>query len=256
MAKNELAKNELAKNELAKNELAKNELAKNELAKNELAKNEMAKNEMAKNEMAKKPIGQKTDWPKNRLAKKPIGQKTDCPKNRLSKKPIVQKTDCPKNRLAKNGRAQNTMAKNGLAKNGLSRWTPPDYWDAGGIALEMPDHPNVWTDGSKENFSSLGGFEVAGAGVYLPASELAFENLVWGTVEEYGDARLGRCRAFLPGLCRRFSVLNFGVLFLPCKLPGHVIGELTTLMLLVAWFVFQTIGILSLLMPQGCVWFC
>ena len=34
--------------------------------------------------------------------------------------------------------------------------------------------------------------------VYLPASELAFENLVWGTVEEYGDARLERCRAFLP----------------------------------------------------------
>ena len=27
---------------------------------------------------------------------------------------------------------------------------------------------------------------------------LAFENLVWGTVEEYGDARLERCRAFLP----------------------------------------------------------
>ena len=79
-----------------------------------------------------------------------------------------------------------------------SCWTPPDYWDADDVALEMPDHPNVWTDGSREDFSSLGGFEVAGAGVYLPASELAFENLVWCTVEEYGDARLERCRAFLP----------------------------------------------------------
>ena len=77
-------------------------------------------------------------------------------------------------------------------------WTPPDYWDAADIALEMPDHPNVWTDGSREVFSSLGGFEVAGAGVYLPASEIAFDNSVWGTVEEYGDARLERCRAFLP----------------------------------------------------------
>ena len=36
------------------------------------------------------------------------------------------------------------------------------------------------------------------AGVYLPASEIAFDNSVWGTVEEYGDARLERCRAFLP----------------------------------------------------------
>ena len=56
----------------------------------------------------------------------------------------------------------------------------------------MTDHPNVWTDGSKEDVSSVGGFEVAGAGDYLPASEHAFENLVWGTVEEYGDARLER----------------------------------------------------------------
>ena len=28
-------------------------------------------------------------------------------------------------------------------------------------------------------YSSIGGFEVAGAGVYLPASELAFEGLIW-----------------------------------------------------------------------------
>ena len=32
--------------------------------------------------------------------------------------------------------------------------------------------PNIWTDGSREDFSSIGGFEVAGAGVYLPASDL------------------------------------------------------------------------------------
>ena len=77
-------------------------------------------------------------------------------------------------------------------------WTPPEYWDAADIGLEMPDHPDVWTDGSREDFSSIGGFEVAGAGVYLPASELAFDGLVWSTAEEYGDARLERCRAFMP----------------------------------------------------------
>ena len=47
----------------------------------------------------------------------------------------------------------------------------------------MPDHPNVWTDGRREDFSSIGGFEIDGAGVYLPASELAFDGLVWGTAE-------------------------------------------------------------------------
>ena len=54
-------------------------------------------------------------------------------------------------------------------------WAIPEYWDADDIALEMTDHPNVWTDGGREDFSSVGGFDVAGAGIYLPASELAFE---------------------------------------------------------------------------------
>ena len=58
--------------------------------------------------------------------------------------------------------------------------------------------PKIWTDGCRKDFSSIGGFEVAGAGVYLPASELAFDGSVWNTVEQYGDARLERCRAFLP----------------------------------------------------------
>ena len=79
-----------------------------------------------------------------------------------------------------------------------SCWTPPEYWDDDDIALEMPDHPNIWTDGSREDFSSAVGFDVAGAGVYLPASELAFEGSVWGTAEEYGDARLERRSAFVP----------------------------------------------------------
>ena len=79
-----------------------------------------------------------------------------------------------------------------------SCWTPPDYWDGDDIALEMSEVPNIWTDGSREDFSSIGCFEVAGAGVFLPASELAFEVSVWRTAEEYGDARLERCRAFMP----------------------------------------------------------
>ena len=41
-------------------------------------------------------------------------------------------------------------------------------------------------------WAPVGGFEVAGAGVYLPAAEIAFESAVWGVAEEYGDARLER----------------------------------------------------------------
>ena len=38
----------------------------------------------------------------------------------------------------------------------------------------------------------------AGVGVYLPAPEEAFRGAIWSTAEEYGDARLDRCRAFMP----------------------------------------------------------
>ena len=42
---------------------------------------------------------------------------------------------------------------------------------------------------------------MAGGGVYLLANELAFESAVWGVAEENGDARLERCRAFMPAHC-------------------------------------------------------
>ena len=90
-------------------------------------------------------------------------------------------------------------------------WTPLEYWDAADIALEMTEHPNVWTDGCREDFSSVGLFEVAGAGVYLLASEVACECSVQGTAEECGDALLERCRAFLtvPGVMQTVQRAEF-----------------------------------------------
>ena len=74
---------------------------------------------------------------------------------------------------------------------------------------------NVWTDG--------GGFEVAGAGVYLPASVLAFDRSVWGMAEEYGDARLERCRAFLPGVMQTVQRAEFwgAILAMQAYWPCH-----------------------------------
>ena len=85
-----------------------------------------------------------------------------------------------------------------LADNS-SFWTPPDFWDVDDIALEMTDAPFIWTNGSGEPHP-VGGFQVAGAGVYLPAPELAVEGAVWRVAEEYGGARLEGCRAFMPVL--------------------------------------------------------
>ena len=116
-----------------------------------------------------------------------------------------------------------------------SSWTPPDHWDADDIALEMSEYPNIWTDGCREDFSSVGVYEVAGAGVHLSAAEVAFEGAVWGVAEEYGDVRLERCRVFFACsqvFCRLFSVLNYGVPFLLHRRTCLVIQVLTTLMLL------------------------
>ena len=104
-------------------------------------------------------------------------------------------------------------------------WTPPEYWDADDIALEMWDLLDIWTDGCREDFSSARGFEVAGAGVYVPAPELAFESsFFWWVAEEYGDARLERCRAFLPvpGVMQTVQRAEFWVPFLPCRRTGLV----------------------------------
>ena len=117
-------------------------------------------------------------------------------------------------------------------------WTPPENLDADDIALEMSDHPNIWTDGSREDFSSVGGFEVAGAGVYLPASGVAFDSSIWGTAEEYGDARLERCRAFLPvpETMQTVQRAEFWGVFLLCRRTGLVIQ------LLIILNVAKTIG--------------
>ena len=93
----------------------------------------------------------------------------------------------------------------------------------------MSEHPNICTDGSREDFSSVCGYEVAGAGVYLSAAEVAFEGAVWGTAEEYGDARLERCRAFMlvPGVMQTVQRAEFWganvvmQAYWPCKSMRH-----------------------------------
>ena len=67
----------------------------------------------------------------------------------------------------------------------------------------------------------VGGFEVAGAGGYLPAPELTMECAVWGVAEESGDARLERCRAFMPLPGPLQSALSASVVlqaYWPCHL--------------------------------------
>ena len=79
---------------------------------------------------------------------------------------------------------------------------------------------------AEKTFPLLGVFEVAGAGVYLPASEIAFDHSVWGTVEEYGNAQLERCRAFqpIPGVLQTVQRAEFwgAIIALQAYWPCHL----------------------------------
>ena len=81
------------------------------------------------------------------------------------------------------------------------------------LGLEDQDHP-------------IGGFEVAGAGVFLLASEEAMRGALWSTTEEYGDACLERCRVFMPvpGPLQTVQRAEFWSAFLALQAfwPGHL----------------------------------
>ena len=115
-------------------------------------------------------------------------------------------------------------------------WTPPDYWDADDIALEIPENPNIWTDGSREDFSSIGVSK-------LLALAFTFLLLRLLLIIRFGErlksmAMLGSSVAVLfylsLGFCKLCNLLNSGVLLLLCRLTGLVIWVLTTLMSFVA----------------------
>ena len=106
-----------------------------------------------------------------------------------------------------------------------SCWAPLEYWDADDIALEMSDYPNIWTDGSREDFSSVGGFEVLLALVFI-CLHLLLLLIPW-----YGELQKSMVMliwsvavlfCLFQVLCRLFTVLNYGVLFLPCRRIGLV----------------------------------
>ena len=94
-----------------------------------------------------------------------------------------------------------------------------DYWDA----VEMTHAPNVWTGGSGEDFYSVGGFEVAGAGVYLPAPEIAFEVLS-GERRRYGDASVAVLLCLSLDPCRPAQRAEFlgAIIALQSYWPCHL----------------------------------
>ena len=82
----------------------------------------------------------------------------------------------------------------------------------------------MWTDGGLDS-CDLVDVSIAGAGAYLPAPELAVEGAAWRKVEEHGDARLDRCRVFVPvpGPLQTVHQADFWRTFMALQAfwPGH-----------------------------------
>ena len=74
-------------------------------------------------------------------------------------------------------------------------WTPPDHWDADDIALEILTFGLMVAGRISPHWEVLKWLVLVFICLLL---KLLFDSLIWGTAEEYGDARLERCRAFLP----------------------------------------------------------
>ena len=112
-------------------------------------------------------------------------------------------------------------------------WTPPDCWDAEDIALEMSDTPNIWTDGGREDFPLLVVLKWLALVFMLLLLSLLLRVLFGEVTEEYGDARLERCRAFMlvPGPIQTVQRSEFWVPSLLCSPAGLVTQVLITSML-------------------------
>ena len=77
-------------------------------------------------------------------------------------------------------------------------WTPPDCWDVAVLPWRCLIILMSGLMGAERTFLLLVVLKLLVLVFTSLLLRLLFDNSVWGTVEEYGDARLERCRAFLP----------------------------------------------------------
>ena len=64
----------------------------------------------------------------------------------------------------------------------LAGWGPSDEFDEAGAASSMPDHPNVWTDGSLV-LDEVTGISSSGAGFFADQSVSFWDARSWGQVD-------------------------------------------------------------------------
>ena len=82
-----------------------------------------------------------------------------------------------------------------------SAWRP--FWDQDDVQDmidDVPDNPNIWTDGSREPFPHLD-VEIAGAGAFIHSPAIVFDSHHWGHAQDLDDPHEGSSHIFsgVPG---------------------------------------------------------
>ena len=84
---------------------------------------------------------------------------------------------------------------------------------------DVPDSPNIWTDGSREPIPHLD-VEIAGAGAFVHSPVIIFDSHHWGHAQDLDGPHEGSSHIFsgIPGPFSLSKELSIGVSFLLCKL--------------------------------------
>ena len=64
----------------------------------------------------------------------------------------------------------------------ISAWDPPDGYDQVAVSCLVPDHPNVWTDGSLV-LDKVAGISSSGAGFFAHQAAFLWDVRTWGQVD-------------------------------------------------------------------------
>ena len=83
----------------------------------------------------------------------------------------------------------------------VTEWSPPDDYDQVAVASLVPDHPNVWSDGSLV-LDKVTGMSSSGAGFFAHQSVSFWDDRRWGQVDHVRpEGNFQSCRGFcsVPG---------------------------------------------------------
>ena len=102
----------------------------------------------------------------------------------------------------------------------ITEWRLPDEYDRVEVASLVPDHPNVWSDGSLV-LDQVTGVSSSGAGFFAHQSENFWSDRRWGHVGHVrpeGEVRPVEVSVLFLGLSSLFRQLRCGVSFWLCSL--------------------------------------